>query len=112
DWYTAEERGIFVDGLRALDRDARTRFGVAFAEAEEERQAALLAALEAAGPPHWSVGAGGAGTAPVFAKLRELTVLGYYTSEVGATAELLYRPVPGEYRGEALFHEHGRQWQY
>lgn len=112
DWYSEEERTIFVDGLRALDRDARARFGVAFADASEDRQTALLAALEAAGPPQSSVPAGGAGTAPFFAKLKELTVLGYYTSEVGANAELVYRPVPGEYRGDALFHEHGRQWEY
>ena len=112
DWYSDEERAIFIDGLRALDRDARARFGTAFADASETQQIALLTALEAAGPPQSGVPAGGAGTAPFFAKLKELTVLGYYTSEVAANAELVYRPVPGEYRGDALFHEHGRQWEY
>ncbi len=32
-----------------------------------------------------------------FRTLKELTVLGYYTSEVGATQELQYTPVPGRY---------------
>jgi hypothetical protein len=33
------------------------------------------------------------------ALLKELTILGYFTSEVGARRALAYEPVPGEYRG-------------
>src|SRR4051794_12027202 len=33
------------------------------------------------------------------ALLQELTVLGYFTSEIGATRALAYDPVPGGYRG-------------
>jgi hypothetical protein len=35
----------------------------------------------------------------VFALLRELTMLGYFTSEIGATQALAYDAVPGGYRG-------------
>ena len=31
--------------------------------------------------------------------IRDLTLLGYFTSEVGATQALAYIPVPGDYRG-------------
>ena len=31
--------------------------------------------------------------------LRELTILGYFTSEIGATQALAYDPIPGAYRG-------------
>jgi hypothetical protein len=31
--------------------------------------------------------------------LQELTILGYFTSEIGATQALAYDPVPGGYRG-------------
>jgi hypothetical protein len=31
--------------------------------------------------------------------LQELTILGYFTSEIGATRALAYDPVPGGYRG-------------
>jgi hypothetical protein len=34
-----------------------------------------------------------------FRLLRELTILGYFTSEIGATKALAYVAVPGEYRG-------------
>ena len=33
------------------------------------------------------------------ALLQELTVLGYFTSEIGATKALAYDPIPGGYRG-------------
>jgi hypothetical protein len=49
---------------------------------------------------------------PFFYKLKLLTVLGYYTSEVGATQELSYNPVPGRYEGDYDFDKVGRQWSY
>lgn len=41
--------------------------------------------------------------------LKGLVVTGYYTSEIGATEELIYDPVPGQYR-EVPFSELGRAW--
>ncbi|HEY8521912.1 MAG TPA: gluconate 2-dehydrogenase subunit 3 family protein [Gammaproteobacteria bacterium] len=107
DWYTREERARFLDGLDALDREARRRYGTDFLSADEREQTALLEAFEAealSGRPR----AGG----QFFAMLKELTVLGYYTSEVGCRTELVYLPVPGEYHGDALFHAHDRQRTY
>jgi hypothetical protein len=37
--------------------------------------------------------------AKVFGLLRELTLVGFFTSEIGATRALAYDAVPGEYRG-------------
>jgi hypothetical protein len=39
------------------------------------------------GDPHW------------FRTIKELTVLGYYTSEIGATQELRHVSVPGRFEG-------------
>ena len=44
-----------------------------------------------------------------YAKLKELTVIGYYTSKIGASIELQYDPVPGPYR-EMSVKEVGRAW--
>jgi hypothetical protein len=54
--------------------------------------------------------AGASGELPFYVKLKELTVLGYYTSELAAQSELVYLPVPGRYDGDFLFAEIGRQW--
>jgi len=47
---------------------------------------------------------------PFWHTMKELTLVGYYTSEVGATKELRYAQVPGHYRGCVPFSEVGRTW--
>jgi len=42
-----------------------------------------------------------------FYKLKELTVIGYYSSQAGAAQELVYLPVPGGYRGDFKVSENG-----
>jgi gluconate 2-dehydrogenase gamma chain len=111
EWYVPAERDIFLAGLRELDRRASARTGLPFVRAPEADQIALLATLEAELPEVTGETRPGApGDAPFFAKIKELTVLGYYTSEVGSRQELLYRPVPGTYSGDALFADFGRQF--
>jgi hypothetical protein len=47
---------------------------------------------------------------PYFRLLKELVLLGYYTSEAGATRELRYAAVPGAFRGCVPLAEIGRAW--
>lgn len=45
-----------------------------------------------------------------FAVIKELTIFGFYTSEVGATQVLQYNPVPGRFDGCADSSEIGKAW--
>ena len=47
---------------------------------------------------------------PFFRTMKELTIVGYYTSEVGATQELRHEAVPGRYEGCVPFERIGRTW--
>jgi gluconate 2-dehydrogenase gamma chain len=47
---------------------------------------------------------------PFFRAMKELTIVGYYTSEVGATVELRHEAVPGRHQGCVPFTEIGRAW--
>ena len=47
---------------------------------------------------------------PFWRTLKELTLVGYYTSEPGATQELRYEAVPGRYEGCIPFSQIGRTW--
>jgi hypothetical protein len=76
---TEPDQRAFTAGLDALDR-------AGFASADRAAREALLAGLEAAKDPF-------------FAWLKEATVLGYCSSEIGATQALAYAHVPGDYRG-------------
>ena len=118
DWYTPAERQIFLEGLAELAVIADRHWSTSFMALDPERQSQVLTELE---PPMEdlsgtrpisasALGPGAGGDQPFFVKLKELTVLGYYTSEVGARAELTYRPVPGAYDGDAVFDDTSRQW--
>lgn len=116
DWYTSTEREIFLDGLVALKQDCRQRYSVGFLGLSERRQIeALNRQQELAAqyePPENELSflmPVEDEHMPFFDKLKELVVIGYYRSEVGAKQELVYNPMPMEYR-DIPFVEVGRQW--
>ncbi len=120
DWYTAKERQIFLSGLSDIERICIQKSGLSFSDANAEQKTIALREMEkrAAGyrPPSTAPGllAGKSQdeSAPFFLKLKELTVLGYYTSEIGATQELSYNPAPMRYEGDYDFSKVGRQWSH
>lgn len=100
-WMTDDEAALFRGGLASLDDSARQRWQRGFADCTPEQGAELLQALRAASPY-------GGRTfsladrildpkAPFYLRLRDLTVLGYFTSEAGSNQELRYLPVPGKF---------------
>ena len=114
DWYTPAEQQIFLDGLGELDTVAEAHWAAPFGRLDAHQQARVLAELEppseGGGQGLTAIPAGASGDVPFYLKLKELTVLGYYTSQTAAGTELDYQPVPGHYDGDARFEEVGRQW--
>ena len=47
---------------------------------------------------------------PFFPWLKELTLVGYYTSEIGASQELRYVHVAGRYDGDVPYRQIGRAY--
>ncbi len=47
---------------------------------------------------------------PFFMTLKELTLAGYYTSEIGATQELQWNSAPGRYDADVPLADVGRTW--
>ncbi len=122
DWYTDRERQIFFAGLESLDQYCMQSFEKSFLESRGQQQNNALeqAEKDIKGYKAETEGMTGGGEGsllpgpedegkPFFTKIKELTVLGYYTSEVGATEELRYDPMPMEYK-DIDFAEVGRQW--
>jgi hypothetical protein len=99
EYYAPDERARFVAGLAAVDARARRARGRPFVRCAPAEQLALVEALdrEAFAPP--PPGARPAAPPPFFRTFKELTLLGYYTSEAGATRELRHAPVPGRFEG-------------
>lgn len=121
DWYTDTERRIFMAGLDQLDQYSQQHGNTPFHRAPEDLRLAALheserLAQDYIGPtPSGNLAAMGRfidENTPFFNKLKELVVLGYYTSEIGATQELAYRPVPGYFDGDYPLEKVGRHWVY
>ncbi len=107
DWYGSDERGRFLRGLAEVDERALSSRGAAFMDLEEAARHALLLELDA--EAFGDAQPGQDGEPPFFRAMKSLTLLGYYTSEVGGTQELRQMPM-GEYRGDVPFDEIGRAW--
>ncbi len=87
-----------------MDTQARSRHGKPFAESATEQQLALLRDLDAA-----AYAAGRGEDTWFFRRMKELTLVGYYTSEIGAMQELHVSPF-GTYRGDIPYTAVGRAW--
>ena len=116
-WYTLVERGIFLNGLTSLDMFCASTFGQRFDVCDTEQRTRALAQADESTRAYQEASALKTREAPdehspFFFKLKLLTVLGYYTSEVGATQELSYNPVPGRYDGDVDFNKVSRLWSY
>ncbi len=97
-WMTDAEAKSFKAGLEQISRDAKIAYGKPFLAASAEQQLKLVKAMDAQGWGH-----------PFFPTFKSYTVVGYFTSEVGATEALEYDPVPGPYQ-DMLLSETGRAW--
>lgn len=118
-WYTDTERRIFLQGLQDLDQWCQENNSSTFnASTAPQQTAALLAAEQVAAGYEGPEGGGIKAmmskqideNIPFFPKVKELTVIGYYTSEVGAKQELVYNPMPMRYDGDFPYAEVARQW--
>ncbi|WP_337187144.1 gluconate 2-dehydrogenase subunit 3 family protein [Phenylobacterium sp.] len=95
---TAAEAGEFRGVLDALDADARARHGKGFATLSIADQAAIAATYDR-----------GQKFSP-FGRLKEVVLVGYFSSEPGATVAVRYDPIPGDYKGCIPLSEVGRAW--
>jgi hypothetical protein len=109
--YKKEDQDRFLAELKAFDDAAQKEHGDPFIELDAADQQAFVkkthdAAIEA------ERNGGDASKRPFVLMMKELTMLGYFTSEVGATKVLQYEPVPGAYKGCIPISEagNGKTW--
>jgi inactivated superfamily I helicase len=92
DVYDARQQKIFRTGLATLQSECRKQNGAAFMACTPAQRTALLERLDReqyaqrnSGTPHY------------FRMMKELTLLGYFTSEIGYTQALRYTETPGRF---------------
>jgi len=104
DWFDDDDRNRFLAGLADLESSSRVQFERSFLELSAAEQIALLepldiAAVEARIEAARDVGSFEAENLPFFAMMKERTLVGYYTSEIGMREELGYYGFTGTYSG-------------
>jgi gluconate 2-dehydrogenase gamma chain len=106
EWCDGPDCKRFLDGLADVDSRARSLFGSDFVDCSALQRADILTALgekmvqeSKASPTQPTRMRGYAYSSSFYPMFRRLTLTAYYTSEAGATEELHFEIVPGEYRG-------------
>jgi hypothetical protein len=106
DCYGKEDQDRFIAGIGEFDSSCESETGDTFLSLDPEKRLAFAKsqnqkALEQKEGPR-----------PFFLMVKELTLLGFFTSEPGATQVLQYLPVPGQYKGCIPLSEagNGKTW--
>jgi PBP1b-binding outer membrane lipoprotein LpoB len=109
DCYAPADQKIFTEGLTQLEAASQKMNSKGFLESTPAQRTALLTALDTEQknysktktleqPNHY------------FRMIKELTLLGFFTSETGATKALRYLPVPGKYDGNVPYKKGEGAW--
>jgi hypothetical protein len=106
-WMQPAEKDRFLAGLSNFSKEFERGHGRQFSEASPSEQLAFMRPIddEAAEARHAELE-----SLPFFATMKELTIIGYYTSETGAARELRHQMVFDSYQGDLDFREGDRAW--
>jgi hypothetical protein len=89
DTYDDAQQAVFRDGVRKLNEASfmtkTPAQRLAFLEQLDREQKASMDARAQGAPPHY------------FRQMKELTLFGYFTSEIGCTQAMRYRETPGRF---------------
>ncbi len=102
--YKKAKQEKMIQLLTLVDDVAKDNFSQSFSELSQEQQFELLTELD--------LGKGNFDKIQRadFKSLKKLICFGYYTSEVGASQELRYLPVPGGYKGSIPYKDSEASW--
>ena len=130
DTYETRDQKVFRDGMKKLDDASRKANGKSFVDATPQQRVALLEGLDreqkrymdardaAQRKQQGGVTLAGDTLPPVaadapahyFRMMKELTLLGYFTSEIGYTQAMRYAETPGRYEPCMPYHAGEKAW--
>ena len=119
DSYTEQDQKIFLDGMTKVNEASEKQHKKSFMDLTPEQRKAVLTEIdkeqneyvktkkekdkdkkkdEPKEPNHY------------FTLMKQLTLLGYFTSKIGATEALRYNAVPGRYDGNLPYKKGDKAW--
>src|SRR5215472_3386289 len=97
--YPPEHIALLQAGLRDIEAQMQTQHGTGFRQASQQAKESLLVSIDRRAKAHAAETSAGGGPPHYFTLIKQLTLLGFFTSEAGETRVVRYRPVPGPYKG-------------
>jgi len=109
DCYETKDQTIFMEGIKKLEATCKQMNGKTFMLSTPAQRTSLLVALDKEAkeyqktkkweePKHY------------FSMMKELTLTGFFTSEVGATKALRHVAVPGKFIGSYPYKKGDKAW--
>ncbi len=105
DCYSEGEQKIFMAGIEDVRRESKGRYRQDFLTLTSAERFELLSDFDKVSrenkekeQPHF------------FKMMKQLTILGYFTSEIGVTQAMRYDPAPGSYDGCVQYRDGDKAW--
>jgi hypothetical protein len=92
-----DEQKRFYNGLTELETEVTQRFNKPFSQLTDVQKRDALQSYASRNKSF-------------FLKMKQLTVTGYFTSEIGATQALAYLPIPGRFQGSVPMQPNQKTW--
>jgi hypothetical protein len=119
DCYEEASQEVFIDGLHQIRDDFKRAHNVSFVDVEHKTRLAFLQKIDDVqkkANPAANAGSNRRGESdsktpvPYFFKTKQLSLLAFFTSEVGATKALRYIETPGACRGCIPYKKGDKAW--
>jgi hypothetical protein len=110
DVYTADNQAIVRDGLLKIDAACRSAHGTSFMAATPAQRLIVLQALDREQKAAMDARQNNDEPRHYFRLMKELALLGYFTSEIGCTRALQYVESPGKFDPCAPYQPGDRAW--
>jgi len=109
DCYSKENQNVFIDGIAKLNKLSNETYKSDFMQLDSKRRHDLIVSLDLEAdkynrakkedePVHY------------FSMMKNITLIGYFSSETGATKALRYVQVPGSYNGSFPYKKGDKAW--
>jgi hypothetical protein len=109
DCYTPEEQQRFREGMTALEQSCQSAHQKSFVAVTPTERLALITALDQEQHAYMKSKAPEAPT-HAFRMMKELALLGFFTSEIGCTQALRYKESPGPYEACVPYAPGDKAW--
>lgn len=109
DCYEPANQKVFLEGLKKIDELSEKKFNTSFVKATAQQRTELLTGLDKEQKEYQDTKTNEA-PSHYFRMMKELSVLGYFSSKEGATQALRYLPVPGKYDGAYPYKKGDKAW--